>query len=213
MSKGSAWTKTKTHGQKTMLREVAPTKQLLRRATARHLMVPKGETVANGLKKTNAQEVRNVLRKILRQRPRQAPEVRAQADRVVREKEKEHRRNEEGAQEKGRAKEKSKNLIAPLLLILRKSEESHRRAMRMFLLASTILKENAIKGSACDWWHPPKCKFFTQSNCSAGKGCSFLHAPKDKAAPAPKAKADAKAKAEPAQGQFVTILLLLHLLP
>ena len=35
-----------------------------------------------------------------------------------------------------------------------------------------------------------------QGSCSAGKGCSFVHA-KDKAAPAPKAKAEAKAKAKP----------------
>ena len=69
--------KIKTHGQRIMLRAVQPTKlpQVTRRATARQLMDPRGETVVNGLKKANAQEVTNVHGRIPTLRPRQVPEV------------------------------------------------------------------------------------------------------------------------------------------
>ena len=40
---------------------------------------------------------------------------------------------------------------------------------------------------ACDYWHPPVCRFFKAGNCSEGKKCCFLHPSKDaSAAPAPK---------------------------
>ena len=40
-------------------------------------------------------------------------------------------------------------------------------------------KGKCPKGDACDYWHPPVCKYFKAGNCSEGKKCCFLHPGKD----------------------------------
>ena len=49
------------------------------------------------------------------------------------------------------------------------------------------MKGKCTKCDACDYWHPPVCRFFKSENCTAGKICSFLHPPAEgSATPAPK---------------------------
>ena len=83
---------------------------------------------------------------------KQRPEAGAQAEEKVQEnkKEQENLRNDEGAQEKGKAKLMATLLSAPLLPTRLIIEESHLRAKRIALLALTTLKENSTKGANCD---------------------------------------------------------------
>ena len=119
---------------------------------------------------------------------RQVPEARAQEEKVVQEKTK-GKGKERGMSpdRKGKGKgDRSDRAPSPNAPKKRgKSPSGKEDALPGF----NYLKGKCQKGNECDYWHPPKCKFFMQGDCSAGKGCSFLHpASGKKAAPAPKAK-------------------------
>eukprot|EP00973_Karenia_brevis_P007346 993450-Karenia_brevis.AAC.1 len=38
-----------------------------------------------------------------------------------------------------------------------------------------ISQRKFTKGKECDFWHPPKCKFYAQGRCQAGKNCNYVH--------------------------------------